>query len=109
MRTMRLVLIAAVLAPATTGCSWIKDNIGVGQGNPPKGTGPLEYVPPERLVGYLNERASRMQTLQYSEVRARVSGEDVPMAVTFRGDLAAAQPRSFRMSGQASVGAKLDL
>jgi hypothetical protein len=106
--SLKLLLIAAVLAPAV-GCSWMRDRWGDSdQGRAPRGTGKLPDVTAEQLVGYLNDRAGRLQSVQYGEVRLRCYDKGMPVPV-LRGDLVAAQPRNFRLVGQGAMGGKVDL
>ena len=110
MRLLRLVVVAAVLTPAI-GCNWLnelKNHNGGDQAR--RGGGKLEPVAPEKLVDFLNDRASRLQTLQFGEVRTRVSGKGIPVAVNLDGNLACAQPRYFRMTGSGrALAVKVDL
>src|SRR5437667_8844309 len=97
MRTIALLLTAAVLAPVVGGCSWFKNQVN---GDQVKKGGPIEPCPPEQLVHYWNVRAERLQSLQYGQVRARVSGKDVSgLSVNLEGSLVAAQGHNFRMTG----------
>lgn len=109
MRTMRLILLAAVLAPAV-GCSWIKGQMN-GDQDRYRGVGPLEPRPPEDFVAYLNLRAGRLQSIEYKQVHMRVSGKDIPVpVVNLDGNLAAAQGRHFRMTGSGrALALKVDL
>lgn len=108
MRTFRLLLVAVVLAPAV-GCSWIEkwktdNNTG------PRPSGKLPDVNPNQLVTYLNDRSSRLQSLQYDNVRIRVFEKGIPMPGGLDGNLACSQPRNFRMVGDGrAASAKFDL
>ncbi len=107
MKTFRLLLVAAVLAPLT-GCEWIKNHVGKGD-DKDRPTGPLPKAQPDQFVTYLNERSARMQSLNYGDVRLTASDHSVPLP-PLRGSLAASQPRNFRMTGTGGpVGAKVDL
>ena len=107
MKNLRLVLVATVLAPLT-GCEWMKNHWPKGDDRPKDG-GPLPPVQPDQLVTYLNERASRLQSVNYGDVRLVASDHSVPLPA-LRGSLAATQPRNFRMTGTgAAMGAKVDL
>jgi hypothetical protein len=108
MRTIALLLVAAVLAPAVGGCSWFKNQIS---GEQVKKGGPVEPCPPESLVYHWNVRAERLQSLQYEQVRVHVSGKDVPgLGVNLEGSLVAAQGHNFRMTGQGrALPIKMDL
>lgn len=107
MRTLRLVLTAALLTPAV-GCSWMKDNMTMGS-RPPKGTGKLPDVTANQLVDYLNQRADQLHQLNYNDVHLRCYDRGLPMPM-LDGNLAAAQPRSCRLVvGKAGVNAKVDL
>jgi hypothetical protein len=111
MRTIGLLLVAAVLAPAV-GCSWIKSQIrdDADQG---RGRGPIPPCPSaEYLVEYWNLRADRLQSIEYNQVHIKVSGKDVPspVGVNLDGQLAAAQGRNFRMTGSGrAIAIKMDL
>lgn len=108
MTNARLLLIALVLAPLT-GCEWIK-RIGPNDDKPkPGGTGPLPAVQPDQLVGFVNERAARLQSLNFGDVRLVASDHGMPLPA-LRGSMAASQPRNFRMTGAGgAMGAKVDL
>lgn len=105
MRLPHVLLTAAILAPAI-GCAWLRDQFGMR----PRPTGEIQQVTPEQLVGYLNQQAGRMQTLTYGDTRLVARDHGVPMPA-LRGNLAASQPRNFRLTGQPSgpMGGKLDL
>jgi hypothetical protein len=101
MRTIARLLILAVLAPVVVGCSWLKSQLNTDQDRQaPRGTGPLEPRSADKFVRYWNMRAARLQSVQYNQVHLRVSGKDVPVPVNLDGNLAAAQPRDFRMTGR---------
>ena len=109
MRTLRLFALVALLAPLGGGCKWLDDMKGRGGDQSKKGTGPLPTVSPEQLVGYLNDHAARLQSIQYGDVRVRCFDKGMPMPA-LDGNLACAQPRSFRMVGAGrAVAAKIDL
>ena len=105
---IRLVLVAAVLIPAT-GCKWIED-MRADQGRGPRGTGAIPPVSAEQLVGYLNDRSRKLQSIEYGNTRMACYEKGVRLPVTFDGNLACAQPRNFRMvGGGRMVSAKIDL
>lgn len=107
MRTIRLVLVAAAFAPAT-GCKWIED-ARADQGRGPRRTGALDPVQPDQLVGYINQRAAKLQSIEYGNTRLRCFQGSMPLPV-LDGNMACAQPRNFRMvSNGRAVSAKLDL
>src|SRR5262245_11329224 len=106
MRLLRLGLIAVVLAPAV-GCNWMRE---VGGGDTRgRGTGPIEPVAAERLVGYLNDRAGRLQSVEYANARVRVSEKGVPVPATLTGPMACVQPRNFRLRCGGAMGGDVDL
>ena len=106
MNRLLLIAAAACLLPLA-GCRWIDEHIK--PPNPYKGSGPLPPVQPNQLVTYLNERAARLQSLNYGDVRVVASDHNIPLPA-LRGSLAASQPRNFRMTGQGgAIGAKVDL
>lgn len=103
MRLTHVLLTAVIIAPAV-GCAWMRDQFGIR----PKPTGEIKTVTPEQLVGYLNQQSGRMQTLTYGE--ARLVAREGLLSYTLRGNLAASQPRYFRMTGQGgAMGGKVDL
>lgn len=105
MRTLRLPLVAMALTLAV-GCTWMRNQVGIN--NTPRPTGEVKPVTSEQLVGYLNTQASRLQTLTYGETRL-VAREGL-LSYTLRGNLAASQPRNFRLTGQGgAMGGKVDL
>jgi hypothetical protein len=103
MTRFRLLVLAAAIAPVG-GCKWIDDIKGP---RPPKGTGELPAVQASQLVGYVNERAARMQSLSAS-VSVSAYDRGLRMPATLTGSLAAQQPRNFRMRADA-LAAKVDL
>lgn len=105
---IRLVLVAAVFAPAT-GCKWIEDMRG-DQGRGPRGTGTLPPVTAQQLVSYLDDRANKLQSIEYGNTRMVCYEKGIRLPVNFDGNLACAQPRNFRMvGGGRMVSAKVDL
>ncbi len=108
MRSRILILLAALLAPAS-GCKWIEDMKGKAQPHP-KGTGAISEVTADQLVNFLNERAEKLRTIEYNDTRMRVTGKGIPVPATLDGNLAAAQPRYFRMVSSGRVASsKLDM
>ena len=108
MRTIRLVLVAAVLVPSV-GCKWIEDARGEQKRGGGAGTGAIAPVSSEQLVGYLNDRARKLQSIEYGNTRLRAYQNGVPMPELV-GNLASSQPRNFRMvSSGRMVSAKVDL
>jgi hypothetical protein len=108
MRSRILILLAALLAPAT-GCKWIEDIKNNAQPKA-KGSGALPDVSADQLVTFLNDRAEKLRTIEYNDTRMRVSGKGIPVPATLDGNLAAAQPRYFRMVSSGRVAAaKLDM
>jgi hypothetical protein len=106
MRNLRLVIVAALLAPAV-GCNWMKE---WREQVRPKSTSRIEPVSAQQLVTYLNDRAARLQSIEYGDTRMRVSGKGIPVPATLDGNLAAVQPRSFRMVSAGRVAsAKVDM
>jgi hypothetical protein len=107
MTTFRCLIVAVLLSPV--GCSWIEkwktdNNTG------PRPGGKLPDVNPNQLVGFINDRASRLQSLQYDDVRIRVYEKGIPLPGALDGHLACSQPRNFRMDGQGrAANAKFDL
>lgn len=103
MRFIRLLGLGTILALGV-GCGLIeklKPN--------PKPTTPVQKVSAVQLVDYLNTQASRLQSITFDRatVTARQGLVSMP---SLRGNLAACQPRNFRMSGQGGVvNAKIDL
>jgi hypothetical protein len=109
MRTRILILLAALLAPAT-GCKWIEDMKQGMQPRPKPGTGAIPEVTADVLVNFLNERAEKLRTIEYNDTRMRVSGKGIPVPATLDGNLAAAGPRYFRMVSTGRIAdAKLDM
>jgi hypothetical protein len=106
---LRLALVALVLAPSV-GCTWVRENMGIkGHNEQAKGGSPMGRVSAEHLVGYLNAQADRLQSVSYAEatVSAREGWKPLPV---LRGNLAAAQPRHFRMVAEGgAIAAKVDM
>jgi len=107
MRPILLVL-AAAFVPAT-GCKWVED-MRADQGRPPRGTGAIPPVSPEQLVGYLNDRARKLQSIEYGNTRMVCYDKGIRLPATLDGNLACSQPRSFRMVGSGRMApVKIDL
>jgi len=105
MRSLQWMLVAVALGLAV-GCKWMET---WGHKDPPRPTTPVLKATPDQLVAYLNGQAGRLQTLTYADARV-TSREGLVTYPTLRGNLAASQPRNFRMTGQGGmVSAKLDL
>jgi hypothetical protein len=103
MRFIRLLGLGTILALGV-GCGLIekmKPN--------PRPTTPVQKVSAPQLVDYLNTQASRLQSITFD--RATVTAKQGLISMpSLRGDLAACQPRNFRMRGQGGVvSAKIDL
>jgi hypothetical protein len=105
MRLLRHLLVVGLLAPSL-GCTWAREQWGIGK---PGGTGTIAKVTADDLVGYLNNQASRLQSITYGD--ATVSArEGLVRYPNLRGNLSAAQPRNFRMVAKGGlVDAKIDL
>ncbi|MDB5309601.1 MAG: hypothetical protein JWO38_3803 [Gemmataceae bacterium] len=108
MRTRQLLVLAALVAPAG-GCNWMKewrerDQVRDRDRDRDRG-GAMDPkdVTPEKLVAYLNDRASRLQSIQYEKSSMRISGKALPVPATLDGHLWCAQPRSFRLVGNGRV------
>jgi hypothetical protein len=105
---LRLALVALVLAPSV-GCTWIRENMGIRPNGPAKGGTPMGDVSAKDLVAYLNGQADGLQSVSYAEatVAAREGWKPLP---TLRGNLAASQPRNFRMVAEGgAIAAKVDM
>jgi hypothetical protein len=105
---LRLALVALILAPSV-GCSLVREWTGIGQRKPDPKTDPIGKVSAEHLVAYLNGQAERLQSVSYAEatVAAREGWKPLP---TLRGNLAASQPRNFRMVAEGgAIAAKVDM
>jgi RNA polymerase sigma factor (sigma-70 family) len=75
-----------------------------------KRTDKLPDVQPNQLVGFLNERADRLRSLEFNDTRMRVSGKGIRVPATQDGNLAVMQPRMFRMVNSGRLAsAKLDI
>ncbi|MBX9583361.1 MAG: hypothetical protein K2X87_23920 [Gemmataceae bacterium] len=94
MRSARLLVCAALLAPAV-GCTWLKNHTP-GQ---PRPTGEVPEVQASQLVDHLNIQAGRLQSLEYEDAEVQVSGRGM-MTINLQGNLVATQPRYFRMRAQ---------
>ena len=103
LRTRQLVIVAALLAPAG-GCNWMKEWRRNGSGGD-DGTMARDAkdVTPERLVGYLNDRAARLQSIDYQRASMQVSGKPIPIPANLDGHLMSAQPRNFRLVGGGKI------
>lgn len=111
MNRLRLLLLAAALCPLV-GCEWMKNAWHKdGTNKDGKGREQLPPVAPEQFVAYLNDRADRLQAINYADVRVVASDRSglVPLTFTLNGWLVAGQPRNFRMKVGAGVGGDADL
>lgn len=109
MRRLSQFLIAAALLAPAVGCKWM-DEIKNGSAGRPKNTGKIEPVAPEQLVGFLNDRAARLRSIEYADFRTHVSGKGLPVGANLDCDLVASQPHNFRMiSNGKIVSAKVDM
>jgi hypothetical protein len=107
---MRLIqlLAGATLLFLGVGCGLIEK---IGGNRPPRNTSPVTKVSSEQLVDYLNGQASRLNSVTYDQatVTAR-QGLGLISMPALRGNLAAVQPRNFRIKAQGgAVNAKIDL
>lgn len=107
MRIAGLLLTAILLFPSV-GCTWASNTFGIKKPNPNVGAGPLPAVQPEQLVGYLNERASRLESITYYDLRLRAYEKGVPTPA-LTGTMGCAQPRNFRLIAKGGLGGDLDL
>jgi hypothetical protein len=104
---LRLALVAFLLAPSV-GCTWLRDNMGIKDRDQNKG-GPIAKVSADHLVTYLNGQADRLQSVSYGEVSVAAKEGWKPLP-TLRGNLAASQPRHFRMVAEGgAIAAKVDM
>jgi hypothetical protein len=108
MNRVRLsLLVAAALLPLA-GCETLKDWMNRDKDRT-KNNEPLPKVQPDQLVTYINERAARLQSLDYGDIRVAARSGGVPLP-GLHGNLAASAPKNFRMTGQGgAMGAKVDL
>lgn len=103
MRSVRLLLTAAALAPASAaGCTWFKNHVNNG-GNTPRPSGPLAEVAPAKMVDHLTRQSLALQSLEYDDIDVTASGKGMLATAHLRGHLAAAQPRNFRLVGTPKV------
>lgn len=101
-RSRTLIVVAAALLPVV-GCAWLdKFKTDTAKDALPK-------AQEKQFVAYINERATRFQTLNDVEVRMVAKTNGVPLPA-LRGELNAEQPRNFRLRGKgALVDATADL
>ena len=105
---LRLLAASALLCPAV-GCNWMREWRDQAQQGP-RPTGQLTNQPAEKFVRFFNTyRAEPLQSIEYGDVRMRVSGKGIPIPVNLDGNLAAAQPRSFRLRAQGKMAGTIDL
>jgi len=101
-------MLAALVTPSL-GCKWVEEMKSSAQAKN-KSTDKIQEVHADQLVHFLNERAARMRSVEYSDTRMHVSGKGIPMPATLDGNLAAMQQRMFRMVSSGRVAsAKLDM
>lgn len=105
MRSVCWGVACLVLLP-TVGCTWASNTLGIKR--PQSHSGPLPPVQPEQLVAYLNERANRLESITYYDVRLRAYEKGVPTPA-LTGTMGCAQPRNFRLIAKGGLGGDLDL
>jgi hypothetical protein len=116
MRRRQFLLAALTLTPGV-GCQSLREAFGIKQNPAPAGTGAVQKVTAEQLVGYLNIQAGRLQNVSYGEVTVSAKeGDGIRGALkemaypNLRGNLSASQPRNFRMVAKGGlVDVKVDL
>lgn len=105
MRLIRVLGVATLLSLGA-GCGLVEKISGT---RPPKNTSPMAKVSADQLVDYLNAQASRLNSVTYDNAVVTARQGLIPLP-SLRGNLAAVQPRNFRMRGQGGVAnAKIDL
>lgn len=96
---MRPIHLLLVLAPlAAVGCTLFNKNP-----DPPRPTTPVTEMPAPRFVAYLNNQASRLQSMV---AHVQVSGS---FPGSLSANLAAVQPKYFRMRGEGTLAGEFDL
>jgi hypothetical protein len=104
-----LVPLAAALLPLA-GCESLRDWANRHPSPQPKGAGePLPQFKAEDFVAYVNWHADQLRTVDYGDIRVSASEGNQLVPASLRGSLTASQPRNFRMTGQGTLGAKVDL
>lgn len=106
MRSLRLILCAAAFSSAV-GCDFMRGQLNP-NGRAPKGTGDLGPATPEQLVGYLNTRADRTQSLYFDDVWMRCYDGKLPLPA-LTGVMDCAQPRYFRLKSNGRVAGEIDM
>jgi hypothetical protein len=105
MPALRLLVVAGLLAPAL-GCTWVREQWGIGRLG---GSPAIPKVTADDLVAYLNNQASRLQSISYGDLTVSAR-EGLVRYPNLRGNLSAAQPRYFRLVAKGGlVDAKIDL
>lgn len=106
MRT--LILLAAALTLAPTGCKWME---GLKGAVTPARTGPLPERSADLFVSDLNQMAAAVQTIEFDRVSlSAASGPLIQQAFTLEGDLYCAKPRQFRLrAGLKMAAGQLDI
>jgi hypothetical protein len=80
------------------------------QGKAQRGTGAIPPVTPEQLVGYLNDRSRKLQSIEYGNLRMICYEKGIRLPAVLDGSLASVQPKNFRMVAAARMAnAKVDL
>jgi hypothetical protein len=105
-RQLAYLMITGALMLPGVGCSWMQNNLGMRP--KPTGTGALPPVQAEQLVGYLNERASRLESITYYHVSLRAFEKGIPTPA-LTGTMGCAQPRNFRLIAKGGLAGDLDL
>jgi hypothetical protein len=106
MNRIRLLL-AALLFASLTGCESIKEWMHRDRG--PKSAEPLPPVQPEQLLAYINDRAERLQSIEYEQANITISAPNMLLSPTLRGWLVAGQPRNFNMVAEGTMAGKVIL
>ncbi|MCS6863590.1 MAG: hypothetical protein RMJ56_14095 [Gemmataceae bacterium] len=106
MNRMRLVGIALILT-TLCGCESIKE--WMHRDRDLKSTKPLPPVQPDQLLAYINERAERLQSIEYEPINMTISAPHLLLSPTLRGWLVAGQPRNFNLVAEGTVAGKVIL
>ncbi len=101
---MRKSILAACvgLLLLSTGCNWFKSNLLNKNKQPaPAAAATDERATPEKLIAYLNQNASNVQSLQVADLAIEAKmGLGVARSIELHGNLEAESPRNFRMEGK---------
>jgi hypothetical protein len=99
-----LGLLALFVLVPLSGCEWLK--FGKEKDTAPKFSGPIPRRDKAELVAYLNQQASLLRTVSYTDVSATIIENGGELGTLNDSELYSAQPRYFRLIGKHTLGGR---